>query len=250
MRLTRRGHLDPTFSGNRRNSSGIKGAVEVRPRTINKKGDQTFYESELTEARPLRHQKVLAVGSIDRRFAMYRFKANGALDRSFHGDGILTLNLDRVPDPENQCGCSYATGVDFDARGRILVAGYIRPLYNYNRPRPVVLRFLKSGRIDRSFGRRGVARPLLPKRMITTRIAVQRDGRIVVAGQYDGRFGLFRLRPGGSLDRSFFKRGLFAPEDAGLGESATDLLIDRRGRIVATGGGRTNAMKLVRIRPG
>lgn len=250
MRLTRRGRLDPTFSGNRGNSSGLKGAVEVRPRTINKEGDKSFYESELAEARPLRHQKVLAVGSIDRHFAMYRFRANGVPDRSFHGDGILTLNLDKVPDPENQCGCSYATGVDFDRKGRVLVAGYIRPLYNYNRPQPVVLRFLKSGRLDRSFGRKGMAKPRLPKRMTTTRIAIQDDGKIVVGGRYDQRFGLFRLNPGGALDRSFFRRGLFAPEDSGLGAMATDLLIDRRGRIVATGGGHTEGMALVRIRPG
>ncbi|MCB0869149.1 MAG: hypothetical protein KDB48_10685, partial [Solirubrobacterales bacterium] len=84
-----------------------------------------------------------------------------------------------------------------------------------------------------------------------TAMVVQKDGRIVLSGNYNYDFGVMRLTGNGKLDRSFFDDGMFdASSEIGEGGgTANDLLIDRRGRIVVAGSVSQDRFDLVRILP-
>jgi uncharacterized delta-60 repeat protein len=96
-------------------------------------------------------------------FALVRLRRDGALDRGFGTDGIAVSSV------------GYGVhALALDRRGRIVTAGRTTSLLDF-----VVARFLPDGRRDRSFAATvtdfdGTDTPF--------RLALQRDGKIVVAG--------------------------------------------------------------------
>jgi len=183
--------------------------------------------------------RLLAAGTVAcrsecERFALARYSARtGRLDRSF-GRGGKALGA---------AGKGSARAVAVAPDGSFVVAGAtpeggIPPDHD----RAFTLeKFLPSGRRDPGFGKRGVVVEQLAQGEGDSKanaVAVQDDGRIVVAGfsSCPGAgicFTLARFLPGGSLDKSFAKAGIFRL-DGGL--QAADLAIDSIGKIVATGG--------------
>jgi uncharacterized delta-60 repeat protein len=88
---------------------------------------------------------------------------------------------------------------------------------------PVMVRYLPDGRLDRAFGRSGVARGYgfvgLPGWQAGRVLA---DGRILVAGRLDlgaleSVVGIARFLPTGQLDLTFGKRGRLRQQFGGLG---------------------------------
>jgi uncharacterized delta-60 repeat protein len=169
-------------------------------------------------------------------------KPNGERDPSFSRDGIAYTNLDRG----RHCVCEYATDMQIDSRGRIVVAA------NATVPRSgqpaMLLRFHPDGSLDPSFGREGIARAILGTRLASKAIAIQPDARIVLAGTYnvpgsgEARVAAARFLPNGRIDRSFARRGFFT-RDFGYEGVAYAALTQRDGKVVI--GGRFN-----RTRPG
>ncbi|HEU5106809.1 MAG TPA: hypothetical protein VFU11_13340 [Solirubrobacterales bacterium] len=96
-----------------------------------------------------------------------------------------------------------------------------------------VMRYLPSGRLDRSFGG-GDGVTLLPPAQPFTAIAIQRDGRIVVASPVGGQGGLVRLLPSGNLDLRFGEKG-FLYGGASTAYYPTSVKVDRKGRIFVGG---------------
>lgn len=100
----------------------------------------------------------------------------------------------------------------FDRRGRLLLAGA-------RHGRVAISRLLPDGRLDRSFGDGGLVPTPVGASSEADRIAVEADGRIVVAGLSRscpyasacerGRAMALRYLPDGRLDRSFGDRGRF-----------------------------------------
>jgi uncharacterized delta-60 repeat protein len=163
---------------------------------------------------------------------------NGRADRRFGGgDGIVLTE----PDRRRHCVCSYAADMQLDRRGRmVLVANVTSPPA---REPAVLLRYRPNGRLDRSFGRRGLTRIALGSRLAGKALAIQRNGRILLAGVYnvpktgEARVAAVRYRPNGRLDRSFARRGFFT-RDFGYEGVAYAALTQRDGRVVI--GGRAN----------
>jgi uncharacterized delta-60 repeat protein len=235
-RFKRNGSLDRTFAGGPRTRSGTPGLL-LTPRT------NRTQNSVVDEVRSLRERKVLGVGALRREMFAFRLNPNGTFDSSFGRNGIF--RLDRSKFGRDLPG--EAVGVDFDRRGRIVVAGY---LDSPDGADLVVFRLTKRGRLDRTFGNGGVAYPDLGS-FLPRRIAIQPDEKFLVAGGGYSRnrgFAIARLTPRGFLDTRFFDSGLFYSRPS-LGGFAEDVMIDRRGRIVATGGGGLGAV-VVRILPG
>jgi uncharacterized delta-60 repeat protein len=182
--------------------------------------------------------KVLASGYWRLHFMLARITRKGRLDRRFSRDGKVITDVTR----RRGCGTSIGWGLARDRRGRVVVSGYVQP------PHPttfaVMVRYLPGGRVDRRFARRGVAQTRIGRFTIARRVAIQRNGRIVVPGvsgsPEDPRFTVLRYRTNGRLDRTFFRRGVFRSAFGG-GASARDVAIDRRGRIVAAGGYETDS---------
>jgi uncharacterized delta-60 repeat protein/uncharacterized repeat protein (TIGR01451 family) len=124
-----------------------------------------------------------------RRLALARYTAGGAVDDTFDLDGI------RFYDP------GQALAMARQPDGRVLVAGT-------SGGDAVVLRVLADGTPDPAFGTAGLVRLGVPGG-VATGVALQPDGKVVLAGSAEGVDSfLARLRPGGRADPGFGVRGV------------------------------------------
>ena len=94
----------------------------------------------------------------------------------------------------------------------------------------------QSGSLDVTFGGDGkVTTQLLPDGGNATAVAIQPDGKIVVAGSTGSRFALARYRSNGSLDRTFGERGIVTTRFLGQGARAEAVSLQPDGKIVVVG---------------
>ncbi len=121
--------------------------------------------------------KIVVAGTveqtIDKDIAVARFNSNGSLDTSFSGDGRQTY--------DGSWGWDEGWGVALQEDGKIVVAGSatvdtIIDLW--------VLRYTTAGVLDTSFGGFGYAGTHFGTDTFGRAVAIQPDGKIVVAG-YD-----------------------------------------------------------------
>jgi uncharacterized delta-60 repeat protein len=195
-------------------------------------------------ARLLVSQRVAAL-AVDRRGRavllsgaanLTRVAANGTLDRSFGGKGHY-----RPP------GYLELKSVATLPRGGILAAGQIGLK---GVARMVVFRLGRRGGLVSSFGRRG--RVVLGARRRCPcdlrRIAVQPDGRIVLAGSARGVLSVVRLLPDGRLDRGFGRGGRVAVRLGGPSEATAVAVRDGRIWVAGwSGKGRRSGNVLLRL---
>jgi uncharacterized delta-60 repeat protein len=173
-----------------------------------------------------------------------RYLRDGRRDRSFARDGLQVT-------PFVNGGSITAIALRRD--GRIVVAGSVRT--QDNRDLFAVARYRRDGRLDRSFSGDGVQTTAMAHRAMAFDLALQADGRIVVAGLVDTvnepgtpgalRFALARYSRDGRLDHSFSEDGIAL----GPPGYATAVAIQRDGRIVAAGGDAQAEFALVRYLP-
>lgn len=106
--------------------------------------------------------------------ALARYNADGTLDPAFGGDGIVTTQVGSL---------SQAFAVAVDGDGRTLVAGDTNSGGNVDF---ALVRYLADGTLDAAFGTTGVVTTPIGSGSDHARgMAVQNDGRIVVAGHSD-----------------------------------------------------------------
>lgn len=187
--------------------------------------------------------RTIAPGNTDA--AVYRFEANGALDTSFAG-GVATSQYVQAND--------YANAIARLGDGRIVMGGFV--VAGTNRDIEVV-QFTEHGTLDATFDFDGKVVTSLSSGDDEVRaIAVQPDGKIVVAGYAvnDGRrqFLVARLNANGSFDQTFDQDGVaFTPVGSG-DAGANGVVIDKAGRVL-TAGFSSNSVNydftLVRYRP-
>ncbi|ADC88827.1 hypothetical protein Thal_0191 [Thermocrinis albus DSM 14484] len=112
---------------------------------------------------------------------------SGSLDTTFGRGGIVTTDIGTNREDE-------AKALAIQSDGKIVVVGYS---YNGTNTDFAVVRYNPDGSLDTSFGTNGI---------VTTDIgtnsedkayalAIQRDGKIVVAGTSDGDFAIVRYWP-------------------------------------------------------
>jgi uncharacterized delta-60 repeat protein len=162
---------------------------------------------------------------------VYAYEPDGTLDQGF-GQGGRVLFSQR----QSRTHTSLRS-IEVLGNGKILVAGY--RAYH-----PFLARLEPDGSLDRGFGGGDGTSVLRVKGGFccpTSSLAVQRDGRIVVASNAGplrkGRVLLIRYRPSGALDRRFGDRGierLFGPWRL---SEATDVAIQGDGGILTVGRG-------------
>ena len=178
----------------------------------------------------------------------------GSLDRGFGRGGVTTLGAG-----------TRLFGIAVQRDGKVVAVGEAGAGSSADL---LLARFTGSGRLDRSFGRGGVARGPrltagLDKNSIGRAVAIQPDGKLVVVGSATDRTGAFedgllveRYSANGRLDRSFASGGvanLLSGSTFGEGHAVA---IQRDGKIVATGsatatasGGTEPRVAVVRLRP-
>jgi len=133
---------------------------------------------------------------------------------------------------------SAALAVAIQPDGKIVTAGesYTGSKYVFG-----VARYTTDGILDTSFNSTGtVLTSFTANTDVARSIAVQADGKIVVAGSAGG-FALARYNPNGSLDTSFGVSGKVITHIGTGDTSANAIVIQSDGRIVAAGYGSNGA---------
>ena len=176
--------------------------------------------------------RVVAVGvTLDGNgsFAIVRYLPGGRRDLSFGDRGRVRTDFTTRFDG--------AEDVAIQANGKIVVAGGA----GGRRESFAVARYLSGGRLDPDFSGNGkVTTNFWPRGPDgATGLAIQEDGKVVVAGHACGngrcKFALARYRRDGTLDATFDEDGKLTTGFVG-GASASDVAIDPDGRIVVVGG--------------
>jgi uncharacterized delta-60 repeat protein len=182
-----------------------------------------------------RDGKLLVAGVSGRQhygdFTLARYTSGGRLDRSFGTGGkVVTIFGAR--------GVAVASSLAIRPDGKILVGGSASiPRERYSGA--VVVRYTAAGNLDRTFGRNG---KLLTRGSRVpggaNALALQADGKLVVAGTGGGGFALARYTQRGRLDRSFGRGGTVVTTFGGTSSIAQAFAaaIQPDGKIVVAGG--------------
>lgn len=152
-----------------------------------------------------RNGRIVTVGETElsnKRYALIsmRILKNGRLDPSYGNGGWVELSIG---------GTGAGNAILILRNGEILIGGAGRSAAN----QPIGFAAVKlqpNGQLDKSFGKNGIATVAIGSGASANAIAVQPDGKIVLAGTADDgydRFAAARLNADGSLDRSFGNGG-------------------------------------------
>lgn len=151
--------------------------------------------------------------------AVTRHQPNGAPDLSFNGTGIVTADFGSG---------GTGNGVAIQPDGKIVVAGA-------NSEDIVLLRLNVNGSPDSDFGVAGKVTTVIPGVQVGNAVALQSDGKIVVAGRSDGDFIIARYLPSGSPDTSLDGDGIVTTPIGTGADFAYGVAIQPDGKIVAAG---------------
>jgi uncharacterized delta-60 repeat protein len=164
-------------------------------------------------------------------FALVRYNTDGILDNSFGNLGKVLTSIntnDGISD------------IALQADGKILAAGAtINGVYDDF----ALIRYKSDGSIDNSFGNAGkVITATSPYTDYITSVAIQTDGKIVVAGEGFladpfGRmsFIITRYNSSGNLDTSFNGTGVIYKTVGSLADNCSEVLIQFDNKILVTG---------------
>jgi uncharacterized delta-60 repeat protein len=156
-------------------------------------------------------------------FALLRYNADGSLDTTFDSDGIVTTDLND----------DHGYSVTVQPDGKILVAGFTIT----NGSDFVILRYNVDGSLDESFGTSGIVVTDVVLNDAGYSLAVQPDGKILLAGVAHNGFGadfaLLRYNVDGTLDSNFGDNGVVTTD---LGDDhGYSVTVQPDGKILVAG---------------
>ncbi len=209
------GDLDPSFgvAGRVLGPSGVNGKVVVAIQ-----GDGKVVVAD-----------TVVFDGMNADFTVTRYNANGSLDTTFGGTGKVVTDL-------GDAGNIRSVAVQSD--GKIVVVGYRTA---GSQPVFALVRYSTDGSLDASFGGTGIVTTAIDSYSAAESIAIQADGRIVVAGWHQNSthdhsgFAIVRYNSNGSLDTSFDGDGKLTTDFGNANDVAYNLVIQTDGKIVASG---------------
>jgi uncharacterized delta-60 repeat protein len=162
---------------------------------------------------------------ISNDFVIMRYNTNGSLDSSFGTGGIAIVAVTSAADN--------AARVALQSDGKIVVCGTANSDF-------AVVRLNTNGTLDTSFDTDGiVTTPVLTGADIGTDLAIQTDGKIVVAGYasngVNNDFAVVRYNANGSLDTSFDTDGKVTTAVGTGRDEANAVALTSTGLIIAAG---------------
>ncbi len=185
--------------------------------------------------------KIVVAGTRDYDCAIVRYNPDGSLDTSFGSGGIVITDIGGVSWKGNY-EPAYALAIQSD--GKIVIAGSSnRGFYT--------ARYNTDGSLDTSFGGTGIIITDESTYSIAYALAIQPDGKIVIAGETAGDMAIVRYNTDGSLDTSFGGTGKVKTYlISGYADSAKALRIQSDGKMVIAGrGGSGGNFALIRLNP-
>ncbi len=227
---------------------GMNGSIEAAQIGV------PFYDLAYSVAVQPDGKIVCASGSIvnestgQTAFAVVRLDSNGTIDNTFGSSGVASTFIAGGDSTED---VGYSVAVESD--GKIVVAGLSGGELPSNAgiTSIAVARFNPDGTSDPTFGTNGTARinPTGPDSSYTAgySVAIQSDGKIVVAGRggyFGPAFAVARFDSNGTVDQTFGSDGIaladsFETDDAE--DVANSVAIQSDGKIVAAGYSTGNA---------
>ena len=167
--------------------------------------------------------KILVAGTSDNKYAVVRYTSGGVLDTNFGDNGGFTVGF------LNSTSAGYGMAVQSD--GKILVTG----TSNFQgRDHFGLIRFTSGGASDVSFAGGGVLTSVTPGSDSARAIALQSEGRILVAG-YGGAlnakdFVVARYESTGPVPIEAWRQSYFGTT-ANTGNAANDFDFDKDGLV-------------------
>lgn len=195
-------------------------------------GTLKTYFSELPLAYDVATQpdgKIIVAGGVSNKLLLMRYNRGGALDTTFNKTGIVISSI-------GSFAVAYAIALQTD--GKIVVVG----LSGFSL---MVARYNIDGSVDTTFNGTGIVITSylqLPP-ILAQGIALQQDGKIVVAGytvvEGDSHYAMVRYTTDGSLDSTFNPHGVqpgFVNSKIGNASSAAkSIAIQQDGKLVVSG---------------
>ncbi|WP_327593710.1 calcium-binding protein [Streptomyces chartreusis] len=155
-------------------------------------------------------------------FALARYNGDGSLDTGFDADGRVTTAF---------ADADVIGGVALQSDGKIVVSGFSDfdfALARYNPTGTLDSSFSGDGKVTTDFGSGTLDRG--------SDLALQSDGKIVVAGMSQAEFAVARYNPDGNLDSGFGTGGKVTTDVAnGFFDTAGAVALQPDGKIVASG---------------
>jgi uncharacterized delta-60 repeat protein len=172
----------------------------------------------------------IVIGGTAEDFFVARFTSIGTLDASFGTGGIVTTDLTGVRDSVG--------GLALQSDGKIVAVG----TSNNSSGTSIgvaVARYNPDGSLDSTFGTAGKVTDSFGSGVFDgiKRVAIQADGKIVLAGQANNDFGLMRLNANGGIDTAFGTSGKVTTDFSGGQDVIGGLVIQADGKVVAGGDG-------------
>ncbi len=141
-------------------------------------------------------------------FTLSRNNTDGDIDLNFGDKGLVFTGISGLG--------AMAESVQIQQDGKIVAAGYheYQDIYGAHFVEIIVIRYNEDGTIDNSFGINGIATTNVGVKSYTSCMAIQSDGKIVVAGyrrdDENDVQNLFMVRflTDGTLDHSFANKGI------------------------------------------
>jgi uncharacterized delta-60 repeat protein len=162
-------------------------------------------------------------------FMLVRFNEDGTPDDSFGSNGVVTTAISGMGDE--------AQGIALQPDGKIILVGmsFTGEDYDFS-----VARYNTDGSLDSTFSDDGkLTTQVVPGTDIATSVAVQDDGRIVVAGVAatvsDDNFAVVRYTADGQLDAGFAGGGIQNTPVGPFADKAWAVRIQDDGKIVVGG---------------
>ncbi len=137
MRFTEDGRLDRAF--------GRNGRVVIP--------GERKKNSYLLDVHVFRDGQIVAAGAKSNRYLLAKFNSRGRPSFSFGKKGRVVIEVDR-----DRCSCELGRAMTVDGQGRITVTGHVNPPKRSEAIYGATVRVTRSGELDKSFGRQGVAR--------------------------------------------------------------------------------------------
>ena len=182
--------------------------------------------------------RILVVGSIWRtdnsNLSLVSLTATGKIDRSFGNDGVVETDLG---------GSEGARDAVLYADGSVVVVGQRGDPGSFpNTGKLLLVRYVKSGSIDKSFGSSGSTAVAAADEPHPRAITVDRAGRLLVVGEtYDygtGNLGLLaRFTPAGKPDPTFRGGGVATIPNGEFVAPVSDVVAEPDGTILVAGYG-------------
>ena len=166
-------------------------------------------------------------GTVNVGFCALRYNSDGTVDTGFGNGGKVITSLGNFAD--------FATSVALQPDGKVLIAGQCK--YNANFGNFCALRYKVDGSLDLTFGVGGIAITPVGGDDYAKAIALQPDGKFLLAGSCVSSTYTFcarRYNPDGSLDANFGSGGTVVV--SGLGTAvANAIAVQPDGGILLAG---------------